>query len=89
MSKKQKKNKNNKRMEALINAKIQKKFGKSFMYIILGFAIMTILAFANIMIYAGIAKVGIFSTPSRAVGILLLVLLLSPSSCLTRQSSRL
>ena len=74
MSKKQKKNKNNKRMEALINAKIQKKFGKSFMYIILGFAIMTILAFANIMIYAGIAKVGIFSTPSRAVGILLLVL---------------
>lgn len=72
MSKKQKKN--NKRMEALINAKIQKKFGKSFMYIILGFAIMTILAFANIMIYAGIAKVGIFSTPSRAVGILLLVL---------------
>ena len=74
MSKKQKKNKNNKRMEALINAKIQKKFGKSFMYIILGFAIMTILAFANILIYAGIAKVGIFSTPSRAVGILLLVL---------------
>ena len=74
MSKKQKKNKNNKRMEELINAKIQKKFGKSFMYIILGFAIMTILAFANIMIYAGIAKVGIFSTPSRAVGILLLVL---------------
>ncbi len=71
MSKKQK---NNKKMEALINAKIQKKMGKSFMYIILGFFIMTILAFANIMIYAGIAKVGIFSTPSRAVGILLLVL---------------
>ena len=70
MSKKQK---NNKKMEALINAKIQKKMGKSFMYIILGFFIMTILAFANIMIYAGIAKVGIFSTPSRAVGILLLV----------------
>jgi len=72
MSKKQKKN--NKRMDALINAKIQKKMGKSFMYIILGVFIMMILAFANIMIYAGIAKVGIFSTPSRAVGILLLVL---------------
>ncbi len=70
MSKKQKKNN---RMNALINAKIQKKMGKSFMYIILGFFIMTILAFVNIMIYAGIAEVGIFSTPSRAVGILLLV----------------
>ena len=74
MSKKQKNKSNNKRMDALMNAKIQKKFGKSFMYIILGFFIMTLLAFANIMIYAGIAKVGIFSTPSRAVGILLLVL---------------
>ena len=74
MSKKQKNKSNNKRMDALMNAKIQKKFGKSFMYIILGFFIMTLLAFANIMIYAGIAGVGIFSTPSRAVGILLLVL---------------
>jgi len=73
MSKKQKK-KNNKRMEALINAKIQKKLKKSFKYINIATILMMIFAVANIAIYAAKANVGIFSSPSRAIGIILLAL---------------
>ena len=61
------------RMEKLINAKIEKKFKKSFMYLIIGFILVTVLAVANIMIYANLAGVGVFSTFSRAAGMLLLL----------------
>lgn len=63
----------NDRMQKLKNANIEKKFSKSFMYIMGGFIVVTVIAVANILIYANIAGVGVFSTFSRAVGILLLV----------------
>ena len=70
MSKELKKTKRN---EKLLNATIEKKLKKSFFYIIVGFFIVMLLAFANIMMYARAAGISIFSTPSRAVGMLLLI----------------
>ena len=72
MSKRQK---NNKRMEALMNAKIEKKFSKSFMYIIVGFVLFLLLAVANIMIYAGKAQTNVFATPD-GIGAMVLLLVL-------------
>lgn len=72
MSKKQK---NNKRMDALMNAKIKKKFSKSFMYIIVGFVLFMLLAVANIMIYAGKAQTNVFATPA-GIGAMVLLLVL-------------
>ncbi|MBQ4522642.1 MAG: HAMP domain-containing protein [Lachnospiraceae bacterium] len=66
------KERKNDRMKKLINANIEKKFNKSFMYIIVGFIAVTVIAVANILIYANIAGVGVFSSFSRAVGMLLL-----------------
>lgn len=64
----------NARMDKLVNAKIEKKFKKSFAYIIVGYIVVVLLALLNIVMFARVAKVGIFSTPSRSVGILLLIL---------------
>lgn len=60
--------------EKLINAKVKEKFKKSFIYVWIGFMLVIVLAFANILMYAKVAGVNIFSKPTRAVGILLLVL---------------
>jgi len=73
MSKKDKASKQNKRMEALVNAKIETKLKKSFKYINISTILMLVFAVANIVIYAMQAKVGVFSSPSRAVGMILLV----------------
>ncbi len=70
MSKKQK---NNKRVDALLNAKIEKKFSKSFMYIMVGFILFMVVAVANILIYAGKAGVNVFTTLSGAGAMILLV----------------
>lgn len=69
MSKEQKNVKMNKR---LLEARMEDKFKISFKAVIIGFVVVTVLAMLNIMIYAGIAGVGLFSTFSRSVGILLL-----------------
>ena len=61
------------RMDKLVNAKVEKKFNKSFMYISGGFVGVTVLALANISIYANKAGVGVFSSVPRAVGMLLLI----------------
>lgn len=71
MSKRQKKNK----IDALMNAKIEKKFSKSFFYIIIGFVLFMLLAVANILIYAGKAGVSVFATLSGAGAMVLLLLL--------------
>lgn len=70
MSNKQKKVKLNKK---LLNARINQKFKLSFMPVIIGFIVVTILALANIMIYAKIANVNVFTSFPRLVGLLLLV----------------
>ena len=64
---------NNDRMIKLVNANIEKKFKKSFTYIIVGYVLVALLAMLNIFMFARVAGVGIFSTFSRAVGILLLI----------------
>lgn len=56
----------------LLNLKVEDKIKTSFKAIIVGFVVVTVLAMANILIYAGIAGVGLFSTFSRGVGIVLL-----------------
>ena len=66
------KGKQNDRMQKLINANIERKFNKSFNYIVGGFAIVIAIAMANILIYAKHANVGVFSSFSRAVGMILL-----------------
>ena len=71
MSKEQKNAKMNKR---LLNSRMEEKFKTSFNAIIIGFVVVAVLAMLNIIIYANIAGVGLFSTFSRAVGIILLFL---------------
>ena len=61
------------RNDKLLNYKMEKKFGKSFKSITIGFIVVMLLACVNIAIYAKKAGIGIFSSPSRAVGMLLLV----------------
>lgn len=56
----------------LLEARMEDKFKISFKATIIGFVVVTVFAMLNIMIYAGIAGVGLFSTFSRSVGILLL-----------------
>ena len=57
----------------LLNADMRKKFKISFRSVRIGFALVTLFAVANIMIYAGLAGVGLFSSFSRSVGFLLFV----------------
>ena len=54
------------------DVQMEEKFKISFRKIIIGFVVVTVLAMLNIMIYASIAGVGLFSTFSRAVGVILL-----------------
>ena len=70
MSKEQK---NIKMNNALLNAKMEEKFKKSFKCVIIGVVVLAVLAILNIMIYAKLAGVGVFSTFSRAVGMILLI----------------
>ncbi len=70
MSKKQKEVRVNKRLH---NVTIDKKFSLSFRAIIIGFIVVTVLALANILIYAKIANVEILTHIPRLVGLLLLV----------------
>jgi len=72
MGKKQKKNK---RLDILLNAKIEKKFSKSFFYIIIGFALAMVLAVANILIYANKAGINVFDTLSGAGAMIILLAL--------------
>ena len=55
----------NDRMQKLINANIERKFNKSFNYIVGGFAAVIVIAVANILIYANVAGVGIFGLLSN------------------------
>ena len=64
------KEKSNKRLQ---NAKMEDKLKLSFVPVYIGLVIIVVLSFLNISIYAGIAGVGLFSTFSRAVGIILLL----------------
>ena len=54
------------------DVQMEEKFKISFRKIIIGFVVVMVLAMLNIMIYASIAGVGLFSTFSRAVGVILL-----------------
>jgi len=66
--------KTNKSVEKLQKVKIKDKFKISFKPVYIGFAITVVFAFLNILIYAGHAGVGLFSSFSRAVGIILVFL---------------
>ena len=70
MSKERKSIKQNKR---LLAQKMAQKFKTSFNVVIIGFVVVVVLAVLNIMIYANLAGVGVFSTFSRAVGMILLI----------------
>lgn len=59
--------------QKLLNANMEKKFGKTFMYVIAGFMVVIILALANILIYAKLAGVSVFSNFSRSMGFILLL----------------
>ena len=56
----------------LLNAKMEDKFRISFTAVIVGIIVIAILAMLNIIIYSRLAGVGLFSSFSRAVGIILL-----------------
>ena len=58
----------------LLTMKMKKKFSTSFNVLIIGFVIVALLAMANIVLMAKAGGVGIFSTPSRSVGIVLMFL---------------
>jgi methyl-accepting chemotaxis protein len=74
MSKKVAKTKDNQKLR---NAKINQKLKSSFTTIIVICIIFSLLAIGNILIYAGIAGVGIFSTFSRAFGFVIMLLTLA------------
>lgn len=71
MSKKQK---NVKMNEKLKNVKMEKKFQKSFVAIIVGFFITLLIAVSNIIMYANMAGVNIFTSRRGIIAIVLLVL---------------
>ena len=71
MSKKQKKVRENKR---LLNANMEQKFNLSFKSVIIGFIVVAVLAVLNIALIAKAGDVSLFATPSRCVGLVLLVL---------------
>ena len=63
-----------KQSQKLLHATMEQKFKTAFRSVTIGFIVVAVLAFANILIYASIAGVGVFSTFSRAVGFVLLIL---------------
>lgn len=71
MSKEQKDVKVNQR---LLNAKIEDKFKISFKSVRIGFIIVSILAIANILLIAKAGGIGVFATPSRCLGFVLLLI---------------
>jgi len=81
MSKTQKNVKMNKK---LLNAKMDKKFSLSFKAIYVGYIFVVLLAFANIFMLAKSGKISIFSSPSRIVGLGLIVFAVVLNFCLIR-----
>lgn len=82
MSKKQKikekntekiKEKNIKMNKRLLDAKMEQKFKLSFSAVNVGFIVVSLIAVINIVLYANMAKVSVFATPSGTVAIVLLV----------------
>ncbi len=71
--KKEKKQKEIKMNKRLLDANMEQKFKLSFIPIVVGFLLVAFFAIANIMIYAKMAGVGVFSSFSRGVGIILLI----------------
>lgn len=70
MSKKQK---NVRQNNKLLNARMEKKFQTSFQAIIIGFVVVAVIALANIALMARAGGIGIFSTPSRSIGLVLMI----------------
>lgn len=67
-----KKSKNVKVNEKLLNVDMEHKFKRSLISIVICILLITLFAVLNILIYAKAAGVGVFSTFSRSVGMLLL-----------------
>lgn len=57
----------------LLELKMEDKFKTAFIAVNVGIIVLAVFALLNIMIYAKIAGVGVFSTFSRAVGMILLI----------------
>lgn len=70
MSEKQKKVRENKRLH---NANMEQKFKLSFRAVVIGVIAVAVLTVLNILMYASAAGVSVFSTPLRAIGVVLLV----------------
>ena len=85
MSKKEKKVRENKR---LLNANMEQKFKLSFKSVIIGFIVVAVLALLNVMMIAEAGGVSMFATPSRCVGLLLLVVAILFNLSLIRVVSR-
>ncbi len=64
--------KNIKMNQKLLNANMEQKFKIAFRSVIIGFIIVTLLAMGNILMYARVAGISVFSSFSRTVGLLLL-----------------
>ena len=58
----------------LLNAKMEQKFKLSFKAIIIGFLVVAALGIANILMYSKVSGIGIFSSFSRGVGFMLLII---------------
>lgn len=79
MSQKQNDVKMNKR---LLNVKMDQKFKESFSAIYIGFIIVTLLAFSNIVLFANMAGVNIFTTLRGIIAIVLLLVTVGLNICL-------
>lgn len=61
--------------KSLLNAKMDEKFKKSFVAIYVGFFLLTLVAVINIVLYASMAKVNVFTDVRGIVGMVILVLI--------------
>lgn len=73
MKKKQKETKPIKQNKRLLHAPMRQKFKISFRFIQIGMSVFTLLAFANILIYAKLAGAEVFSSVFGVAGIILLI----------------
>ena len=85
MSKKQKDVKMNKN---LLNAKIEQKFKKSFSAINIGFIVVTLICISNIVMYASIAKINVFTDYRGIIAIVLLAIAVLFNIGLTKAVAR-
>lgn len=72
----------------LLKLKMEDKFKKSFVVVNVAVIALAVISLLNIMIYAKIAGVGIFSTFSRAVGMILLIVAFVANIVLVRLVSK-